>query len=212
MSCRSIGRSCCISAYTRSSVRRRSNCASPSTCVGDRLQRHRIDEHWLRLPRANHARRRDVVRHSIHPGPHRAAAVETGQAAPQRHVNLLEEIAAPVRVTLVGPRQPLQRAAIFPGNLGIEVLYVAGRPMHSGEIVAGKGRFLQVFGKFRGFRLKAEATSRSSAGRTARSPCSYRRAARCRRPEPDVLSKIHQSGASVCSRRPSTFDVAEQRS
>ena len=47
--------------------------------------------------------------------------VEPGEAAPQRDVNLLEEIPAPVWIRLVGARQPFQRTAELPRDVGIEI-------------------------------------------------------------------------------------------
>jgi hypothetical protein len=73
--------------------------------------------------RARHGCGGGVVRDAVDPGPERASAVEAVEASPDREVDLLEEVEAPVGIGLVGPRQPLERRPE-----SIDGLLIAGIP------------------------------------------------------------------------------------
>src|SRR5688572_1930300 len=87
--------------------------------------------------------RGDVVRYAVDPRSHRTPAFEPGQAAPQGNMDFLKQIAPPVGILLIRARQPLERAAVFRGNLSIEPLSASGRTMHSHQIVVWAGVFLR---------------------------------------------------------------------
>src|SRR5688572_22737800 len=88
--------------------------------------------------------RGDVVRYAVDPRSHRTPAFEPGQAAPQGNMDFLKQIAPPVGILLIRARQPLERAAVFRGNLSIEPLSASGRTMHSHQIVVWAGGFLRA--------------------------------------------------------------------
>src|SRR4029453_9508706 len=60
--------------------------------IRDRFEILAGDQTGRTRSRSNHVRRGDVVRHPVQPGPDRTAAVETREAAPQRDMDLLEQI------------------------------------------------------------------------------------------------------------------------
>ena len=69
-----------------------------------------------------------VVSDAIDPGAQRATRVPACETAPEREVNLLEQVAAMVGVGLVGPSQPLERRAVSGGGLAVSVVL---RSFHS---------------------------------------------------------------------------------
>src|ERR1017187_5987467 len=70
-----------------------------------------------------------VVGHAIDPGAQRAARVPARETAPQRQVDLLEQVAAMVRVRLVGSGEPFQGGAVSFG--GFAVPFVLCRSFHN---------------------------------------------------------------------------------
>lgn len=54
---------------------------------------------------------RDIVGHTIDPGPERAAAVETREATPKLEVDVLQEVLPLHRACLVACREPSERRA-----------------------------------------------------------------------------------------------------
>ena len=86
-------------------------------------------------------RDRGVVRHSIDPRAQRASTVIASEAAPQRDVNVLQQVAPCLGVAFVAAGQPLERRAERARRLGIAFLLALAPDgiAHSGQIVAGRG-------------------------------------------------------------------------
>jgi hypothetical protein len=57
-----------------------------------------------------------VVGDTVDPGAQAAAPVEPGQAAPERDVDILDQVTPRIGVGLVGPRQALDRRAELRGG------------------------------------------------------------------------------------------------
>jgi hypothetical protein len=70
------------------------------------------------------------VSDAIDPRPHGTAAIETGEAAPQRDVDLLEEVPPLVGIPFVSASQPLQCGPVLRGHLGIPVVPGFGAETH----------------------------------------------------------------------------------
>ena len=75
----------------------------------DFFQTHQASGSQSPLP--DHMRCRCVVRHTIRPGSQRTSPVEPFEAAPQREMNFLNEIAALVRIGLISVRKPVEGRA-----------------------------------------------------------------------------------------------------
>ena len=71
---------------------------------------HEISRIRAALP--NDVRRGGIVRDAINPRPHRTALLEFVEAAPERDVNLLKQIAALVWIRLVRAHEPLEGWAV----------------------------------------------------------------------------------------------------
>jgi len=63
-----------------------------------------------------------MVGNAIDPGPRRATRVEPLVTSPQLKMNLLDQVAALFRVSLVRPRQPFERAAVFVRRIPVQVI------------------------------------------------------------------------------------------
>ena len=129
----------------------------------DRFQRH---QHAVLSLLPDHMRRRDIVRHAIHPRSKGTPAVENAEASPQRHVNILQQVAAFFGIGFIGARQAVQRPAIAGGCLPIQL------------VLAGIGFYVQIVARVANFltRISRRAASVPSArGSTARSPGPRRR-------------------------------------
>lgn len=100
------------------------------------------DERRGSTPAPNHLRCGDVVGDTIHPGPHRAFLIEAREATPQRHMNLLEQIPAPLRVVFVRPRKSFERRSVEGAGFGVEALLpgafaVMGRHQACWSVIPG---------------------------------------------------------------------------
>jgi hypothetical protein len=58
----------------------------------------------------------DIVRDSIHPGPESAASVKRCEAPPERDVDVLHQIAPPIRLRFVRAGKTVDRRAILGGG------------------------------------------------------------------------------------------------
>ncbi len=67
----------------------------------------------------------DVVRHTINPCPQTAALVESLQAAPQLDVDLLQQVALPVRIALIASNQTPHGLAMLRLRLRIKPILIA---------------------------------------------------------------------------------------
>ena len=111
--------------------------------VRHRLDRFHRHQHAVLTLLPDHVRRRDIVRHAIHPRSKRAPAIEPGETAPQRHVNILQQVAAFFRIDFISARQAVQRPAIAGGCLPIQLVLLGIR--FYVQIVARARAFLQEF-------------------------------------------------------------------
>jgi hypothetical protein len=80
----------------------------------------------------------------VHPSPQRAPAIESSEAPPERDVNILEQVATLVGITLVRARKPFERWTECSGSVRI-LLALTGRPAgcftHSIQVVAREEDF-----------------------------------------------------------------------
>ena len=82
---------------------------------------------WQDLPaREKYVARRNVVGDSVDPCSEGASVAEVVKASPQREVNILLEIGAPVGVSLIRAREPLNRRSILGDGAFIELVLARG--------------------------------------------------------------------------------------
>jgi hypothetical protein len=115
----------------------------PVAAVRHRGQFVEADERGALAPPAQDLRRDDVVRDTVDPGSERTASVETREAAPERDVDVLNKIAAFIRVGLVRPRQAFDCRAVTASGLLVERVLAGSGVHHSVKVVAGEETALQ---------------------------------------------------------------------
>ena len=87
------------------------------------LQFFQPDERLIpEAPLPQNMRSSDIVRHAIEPGAERASPIKSAEAPPQGDVNLLQQVAPQIGITLVSASQPLQRGSIRLNRLLIELV------------------------------------------------------------------------------------------
>lgn len=86
---------------------------------------------------------RRVVSHPVDPGPHGTSAVESSKAPPERHMNLLQQVATSIWVTFIRLRKPFECGTERRGSLGIAPLLTGrtGPVTHSLQVVATRRCF-----------------------------------------------------------------------
>ncbi len=63
-----------------------------------------------------------VMGDTVHPGSQRTSPVEMREAAPQLQMNVLEQIAARLRVRLIRAREPVERGTVALGHLSVQII------------------------------------------------------------------------------------------
>jgi hypothetical protein len=76
------------------------------------FERVQIDEPCRSAPIAQDMGRRDIVSDPIYPGSQTAAPVEGGKASPKGDMDLLEQVAPPVGIGFIAPREAAERRAV----------------------------------------------------------------------------------------------------
>ncbi len=93
----------------------------PSADIWKALQFFQVDQDLRgRAALVRHVRRGDVMGDAIDPRANRTSAVESCETAPERHVNVLQQITADLRVGFVGASQTLQSGTASAGCVFIQ--------------------------------------------------------------------------------------------
>src|SRR5580765_6972316 len=96
--------------------------ALPVVAIGRHRQGIEADESRSLAAPAQHLGCDDVVCNAVNPGSECTTAVEARETPPERHVDVLHEIAAFVPVRLVRPRQALDGRAVAGSGLLVELV------------------------------------------------------------------------------------------
>src|SRR5262245_53655910 len=91
-------------------------------CRQQRFELIECEQGYRRALLARDVRRRDVVRDAIGPGANRAATVERRKAAPQREMDVLQQVAAFVPIRFVAASQAAERRPELIASLRVQLV------------------------------------------------------------------------------------------